>query len=66
MLMNFHQVSEKSETNFALMRQLLEVMSSHHPDRVFELSMGMSNDYHLAIKYGSTIIRVGRGLFGEK
>jgi pyridoxal phosphate enzyme (YggS family) len=66
MLMNFHQVTEKSETNFALMRQLLEMMSSHHPDRVFELSMGMSNDYHLAIKYGSTIIRVGRGLFGEK
>jgi PLP dependent protein len=66
MLMNYHEVSEKSETNFQTMRHLLEVMSSHHPNRSFELSMGMTSDYHLAIKCGSTIIRVGRGLFGVK
>lgn len=28
-----------------------------------ELSMGMSDDYELAIKYGATEIRIGRGLF---
>lgn len=65
MLMNYHKVSEKSETNFKTMRHLLEMMSSHHPDRLFELSMGMSNDYHFAVRYGSTIIRLGRSLFGE-
>lgn len=63
MLMNFHQVSPDSETNFKTMRHLKEMMSSHHPNKLFELSMGMTNDYHLAIKYGSTMIRVGRGLF---
>lgn len=29
-----------------------------------ELSMGMTHDYQQAIKYGSTIIRIGTGLFG--
>jgi pyridoxal phosphate enzyme (YggS family) len=31
-----------------------------------ELSMGMSNDYVLAIKNGSTFVRVGSGIFSEK
>ena len=30
-----------------------------------ELSMGMSNDYEIAIKHGATIIRVGRKLFSK-
>ena len=30
------------------------------------LSMGMSNDYELAIQYGSTLIRLGTILFGER
>lgn len=30
------------------------------------LSMGMSNDYQTAIKYGSNMIRVGSALFGER
>ncbi len=30
------------------------------------LSMGMSSDYATAIGYGSTIVRVGTGLFGER
>lgn len=29
-----------------------------------ELSMGMTHDYQQAIKHGSTIIRIGTGLFG--
>ena len=30
------------------------------------LSMGMSNDYKIAIKYGSNIIRIGTALFGKR
>lgn len=30
------------------------------------LSMGMSADYKLAVKYGSTIVRVGTGIFGAR
>ena len=35
-----------------------------HPCR--ELSMGMTNDYEIAIEEGATIVRVGRALFGER
>ena len=31
-----------------------------------ELSMGMSHDYHEAIASGSTLVRVGRKIFGER
>lgn len=31
-----------------------------------ELSMGMSNDYEIAIEEGATIIRVGTSIFGER
>ena len=30
------------------------------------LSMGMSNDYPLALEYGTTLIRVGSKIFGER
>ncbi|MEL0301606.1 MAG: alanine racemase, partial [Flavobacteriaceae bacterium] len=30
------------------------------------LSMGMSGDYHIAIEEGSTMIRVGSKIFGER
>lgn len=31
-----------------------------------ELSMGMSSDYRLAVEEGSTIVRVGQAIFGER
>lgn len=31
-----------------------------------QLSMGMSNDYHLAVQAGATMVRLGRTLFGER
>ena len=31
-----------------------------------ELSMGMSSDYHLAIKHGATMIRIGTDIFGKR
>ncbi len=32
----------------------------------FELSMGMSGDFEIAIEEGATMIRVGTALFGER
>jgi hypothetical protein len=40
------------------------LVSAGHP--AFELSMGMSNDYELAIEEGATMIRLGTVLFGER
>ncbi|HCV00824.1 MAG TPA: hypothetical protein DGL25_06435, partial [Dehalococcoidia bacterium] len=31
-----------------------------------ELSMGMTNDFEVAIEEGATLVRVGRALFGER
>ncbi len=31
-----------------------------------ELSMGMTNDYHIAIEEGATLIRIGTAIFGER
>jgi len=43
-------------------RELL--VSAGHP--AFDLSMGMSNDYELAVEEGATMIRLGTVLFGER
>ena len=37
-----------------------------HSDDFCELSMGMSHDYHEAIAAGSTLVRVGSKIFGER
>ena len=31
-----------------------------------ELSMGMSDDFEVAIEEGATMVRVGRAIFGER
>jgi PLP dependent protein len=31
-----------------------------------ELSMGMTDDFEVAIEEGSTIVRIGRAIFGER
>jgi uncharacterized pyridoxal phosphate-containing UPF0001 family protein len=36
-----------------------------HDAELTELSMGMSNDFGVAIEEGATIVRVGRALFGR-
>lgn len=36
------------------------------PERVDELSMGMSGDFEVAIDEGATVVRIGRGIFGAR
>ena len=31
-----------------------------------DLSLGMTNDYQLALNYNSTFLRIGSGIFGER
>ena len=47
------------------MRELFDDLKSINADFNY-LSMGMSNDYKLAINNGSNMIRLGRTLFGER
>jgi pyridoxal phosphate enzyme (YggS family) len=43
---------------------LLKGMAERH--QLPELSMGMSDDFETAIRMGSTCVRIGRALFGER
>ena len=38
----------------------------HDNDTVSVLSMGMTNDYEVAIEEGATMVRVGTGIFGAR
>ena len=54
---------EDARSTFVALRELSERL---RPDGLGpELSMGMSDDYEIAIEEGATIVRVGRALFGH-
>lgn len=50
--------------SFEGLRILRDQLSSVSGLPLRELSMGMSNDYEIAVEEGSTIVRVGTGIFG--
>ena len=53
---------------FQRLKQLAELVSSLPLPRVRmrELSMGMSNDFEVAVEEGATLVRVGTALFGPR
>lgn len=53
--------------SFCLLRTLRESLNIHFPSLpIVELSMGMSGDFPIAIEEGSTMVRVGTALFGQR
>jgi len=50
---------------FLNLKDLKNKLEEEHNINLNELSMGMSNDYKLAIECGSTMIRIGRILFKD-
>lgn len=49
-----------------ILRNVFSIMQKKYNEYDFEiLSMGMSNDYHLAIEYGANLIRVGTSIFKQ-
>lgn len=62
-------IPAKADTNaFERTKQLFEEVRQRHPDLHSwdTLSMGMSNDMVTAIASGSTMVRVGTAIFGER
>ncbi len=51
---------------FTALHELSERTRSLWPELGPELSMGMTNDFEIAVEEGATIVRVGRALFGER
>jgi PLP dependent protein len=58
--------AEASRPTFAALRELGERLRTRDPRLRAALSMGMSDDYPVAVEEGATIVRVGRALFGER
>jgi pyridoxal phosphate enzyme (YggS family) len=59
---------EKARPYFVALRKLRDSLRKEHGKYtdLKELSMGMSADFEIAIEEGSTIIRVGTAIFGER
>jgi hypothetical protein len=59
---------EYSRPYFIALRRLRdEIVSAAVPGiSMTELSMGMTDDFEVAIEEGTTIIRVGRAIFGDR
>jgi pyridoxal phosphate enzyme (YggS family) len=64
----FFEDAERARPYFRRLRKLRDEMGSRlaFGDGRGELSMGMSNDYEVAIEEGSTMVRVGTAIFGER
>jgi PLP dependent protein len=56
----------EARQTFAGLRALSEQCRSRWPGLGPDLSMGMSDDFEVAVEEGATIVRVGRALFGER
>lgn len=52
---------------FCRLRALRDRLRAHYglPEFI-ELSMGMSGDFRVAVEEGATMVRIGRGIFGER
>jgi len=58
---------KKIRKSFKLLRSLKEDINNELGDhKIKELSMGMTNDYEIGVQEGSTMVRVGTGLFGAR
>ena len=59
---------EKNRTIFADLRKLYVDIKEKNIDNdtVSILSMGMTNDYEVAIEEGATMVRIGTGIFGAR
>ena len=57
--------AEAARPTFQRLRELRDQNLATHP-ALTELSMGMSNDFAVAIEEGSTCVRIGTAIFGRR
>jgi len=68
-LMTMAPIAEDAETVrpiFASLRALRDVLGEQFPDVALpHLSMGMTDDFEVAVEEGATLVRIGRAIFGS-
>jgi hypothetical protein len=62
----FSEEPEDARATFTRLRHVRDHMEHATGWALPELSMGMSNDFEVAIEEGATMVRVGRAIFGER
>ena len=68
-LMTIGTLTEDIELNkreFVRLRELFDTLRPKFGEEFDTLSMGMTSDYHEAIECGSTMVRIGSMIFGER
>lgn len=57
---------EQLRKEFRLLVELKQKILDKLSLELTHLSMGMTNDYHIALEEGATLVRIGTGIFGER
>ena len=58
--------AEASRSFFAQLRELRDSLEKEFDLKLPQLSMGMTNDFMVAVEEGATLVRVGTAIFGER
>jgi len=58
--------AEEARPTFRALRELSERVRAATPGIGASLSMGMSDDFEVAVEEGATVVRLGRVIFGER
>lgn len=59
------RIRKEFNSLYHIFQRLKETWYANHPE-FKEISMGMSSDYRIAIEEGSTMVRIGSDIFGER
>jgi pyridoxal phosphate enzyme (YggS family) len=68
-LMAIPPVADEAETSrkyFVQLRELRNALEKEFDLKMPHLSMGMTNDFAIAVEEGATLVRVGTAIFGER
>ena len=58
--------AEAARPTFVALRDLSERLRARHGGLGPALSMGMTDDFEVAVEEGATIVRIGRAIFGAR
>lgn len=62
----FEASEEQVREEFGELKNAFDALKKHFGDEFDTVSMGMTDDYKIAIESGSTMVRVGSLIFGER
>lgn len=64
----YQEAKEETRKYFKTLKRIFDEISMLELENVYmeHLSMGMSNDFEIAIEEGATLVRIGTSIFGER